>query len=62
VDNERRSGELPCNHKFAYIDVMLGINIIHCCSCNWFKEIKGRPIRKTDMTHKEFTQLKEDFK
>lgn len=56
-----RSETLPCKHKIAYVDIVLGANIIRCCSCDWFKVITGRPARKTDLTYNEFVKNKNEF-
>ena len=60
MSEERRVGKLPCQHSFVYIDVLAKVNIIHCTTCNWFKEIKGRPIRKTDLSYQEFIERRQD--
>lgn len=51
-----RNENLPCGHRFVYVDVMLGKNIIRCTTCNWTKEIEGRPARKTDLTYEKFRE------
>jgi hypothetical protein len=56
-----RSGHNPCGHQFAYVDRVRGADIIRCCTCDWFKVIKGRPARKTDMPYKEFVRRKVEF-
>jgi len=61
MENERRSGKLPCGHEFVFIDILLGVNIIKCCSCNWFKEKKDESFRKTDLSLEEYTKRKTEF-
>ena len=59
---ERRSNGLPCGHRFVYIADILPDNriLLKCCSCSWQMIREGAP-RKTDMSHKEFAEMKKNW-
>jgi len=55
MENDRRNGNLPCAHKFAFSD---GNGNLCCCACPWVKQIGDRPTRKDDMTKQQFIERK----
>ena len=58
---ERRNEKLPCNHEFAFVDTLLGVEIIRCCSCDWYKTKKDEKHRETDLSFEEYLRRKTEF-
>jgi len=56
-----RKETLPCGHKFTFYEPQGKNYLLKCTTCNWSMLIMDRPIRKTDPTHKEFVEKKDEF-
>jgi hypothetical protein len=59
--NDRRQENLPCGHKFTFYEPQGKNNLIRCCTCDWKELILERSVRKTDLTYKEFIEVKKDW-